>query len=60
VILHIKILYSYSSNSRVPYGRSQEVGVDIFGEAGDHDAEGLDKYDLMISVCVFITAGPST
>jgi hypothetical protein len=37
VILHIKILYSYCSNSRVPDGRTQEVGVDMFGEAGDHE-----------------------
>jgi hypothetical protein len=36
VILHI-IVYSYSSNSRVPDGRTQEVGVDMFGEAGDHE-----------------------
>jgi hypothetical protein len=36
-ILHIKILYSYSWNSMVPDGRTQELGVDIFGEAGDHE-----------------------
>ena len=36
-ILHITILYAYSWNSMVPDGRTQELGVDIFGEAGDHE-----------------------